>query len=432
MGLRGKSRMRNAAVIAALSLAVCAAHARKHDTHEKAQTLTDPSAGRAPVARIAVGPLGFLAPSPAYLNLRLAWASLNFIDPGHLLFTFHLNGLLQRMSDDDSSDGEDQMIRADVVDIATGKVVRQAEWRMRDRGRYLWPLRDGKFLVRERNELYLTDSSLELRPYLKFDTELQGVEVSPGRTMLMLEVEKFLESQGGGDDAPSLLLPAEHHERQRRTEMMLLRPGERTVLAKAELRLPIAVPLMEGGIAETRQGRGDKQWLIQGDTTGKTVQKIGEVKSDCAPQVQVLSRTVVLAQSCSFNSGSAVVVSALSLQGGVLWQDRWDSRYIWPSFDYAMDGSRFAYESMQANRDIGKMDSFGEQDIAAQPVGVFDTEAGKLVLVRNADPILSEGQNFALSADGRKFAILRNGAIEVYDLPAVAVKPVETAKKEKK
>jgi hypothetical protein len=39
--------------------------------------------------------------------------------------------------------------------------------------------------------------------------------------------------------------------------------------------------------------------------------------------------------------------------------------------------------------------------------------------VKDASPVLSAGQNFALSADGRRFAILRNGAIEVYDLPPV-------------
>jgi hypothetical protein len=42
---------------------------------------------------------------------------------------------------------------------------------------------------------------------------------------------------------------------------------------------------------------------------------------------------------------------------------------------------------------------------------------------------LSAGQNFALSADGRRFAILRNGAIEVYDLPPVEAAAPRTGKK---
>jgi hypothetical protein len=55
--------------------------------------------------------------------------------------------------------------------------------------------------------------------------------------------------------------------------------------------------------------------------------------------------------------------------------------------------------------------------VQGQMVGVFDTETGKLQLVKNATPALSAGHNYALTADGSRFAILRDGALEVYDLP---------------
>jgi hypothetical protein len=67
--------------------------------------------------------------------------------------------------------------------------------------------------------------------------------------------------------------------------------------------------------------------------------------------------------------------------------------------------------------------------VVSQPVGVFDTNTGKLALVKDASPILSAGQNFALSADGRCFAILRKGAIEVYDLPPATAKESGTGPK---
>ena len=435
MALRSKRRGWNAVAIALL-LTSCAAQAAKHEADAKSPE-SGHAAVPAPVARIAVGQLGFLAPSAAYLNLRLAWASLNFIDNNHLLFTFHTNGLLQRIPDDPLDD-EDQMIHADVLEIGSGRVLRQADWRMHDRGRYLWALQDGKFLVRERDSLFLTDNSLELRPYLIFKTDLQGVEVSPGRGMMMLEVKKLLppEESDSGGDAPSLFQPSlgsPVQVRQRRTEMMLLRPGERAVLAEAEIRDPIPVPLLEDGILEVIEGKQSKQWLIEREMTNKTTEQVGEVRSGCTPQLQALSRNVVLAQDCPVNGASGSMVSALSLAGEVLWEGLWQSKYIWPTFDYAEDGSRFAYESLEMNRSIGTMDAFGESDVVAQPVGVFDTESGKLELVLNASPILSEGQNFALSADGRRFAILREGAIEVYDLPPVEAKePVATAAKGKK
>lgn len=404
----------------AVLLATCAAHGASDKAKQK-------DVSPAPVARIRVAPLGFLAQSPAYLQMRLAWSSLNFIDKDHLLFTFHVNELLHRAPGESRGD-DDQMIRADVLEIATGKVVRTADWRMYDRARYIWALKDGKFLVRRGNELYLTDSSLQLKPYLAFRTDLQGVEVSPERTMMLLEVKKVIptaemaEGDGGGQ-APTLLggggtKPIE----TTRTEMLLVRPGEHTVLGRAQLRASGDVPLMEDGIVGMMHGSNSKQWVAQEQTIQKRLEKVGKVESACPPQTQVLSRDVVLLLGCPANGANGNSVVALKLGGKVLWEDRWGSRYIWPTFDYAEDGSRFAYESMETNRPVGTMDSFSQEDIVDQPVGVFDTKTGKLVLVENADPILSEGQNYALSADGRRFAILRRGAIEVFDLPPVVAK----------
>ena len=417
MGMRCECRCWRATAVAALVfLAAFPAHGAKG----KDQTPEPPK----PSVRIPVGPLGFLAPNAHYLQMRLAWSTLDFIDDNHLLFTFHVNQLLHR-SPDDAGHGSGQVVRADVLDIASGKLMRTAAWRMYDRGPYLWGLRGGQFLVRRANALYLTDSSLNLRPYLVFQTELEGVEVSPERTMLMLELKKVLPAAAGGDErkAPSLLGPgeaeAQQQEQRTRTEMVLLRPGEHRALGRAEFRTIRAVPLLEDGVVNMLNGDNPKQWVLDEETIQRTVKKLGKVVSDCAPRAQVLSRDVVLTIGCPVDGSNGNTVAAFKVGGGALWQDKWSSRYIWPTFAYAQNGSRFAYESMQANREIGAMDSFGETDIVGQPVGVFDTDTGKLVLVTYADPIMSEGQNYALSADGRRFAVLRNGAIEVFNLPPV-------------
>ena len=184
---------------------------------------------------------------------------------------------------------------------------------------------------------------------------------------------------------------------------------------------PVHLPLLEDGFLDVVEGKQPKQWVVEKKLLNKTTQEVGDVKSSCTPELVTLSETVALAENCPVNGADGNAVSALSLPGGVLWQSLWQSKYIWATFDYAEDGSRFAYGSLEMNRQVGTLDSFGEADVVAQPVGVFDTESGKLELVKDASPILSGGQNYALSADGRRFAILRAGAIEVYDLPVVPV-----------
>lgn len=427
MALRDKCRRWNLIAFAPLLLIVSAGQASTKHEAAAAPTVT-------PTVRIAVGPLGFMAPSEAYLQHRMAWATLDFVDDSHLLFTFHSSGLMRRIPGDPADD-EDQMIHAVVLEIATGKVTQQADWRMHDRQRYLWALQDGKFLVRQRNSLYLTDSNLELRPYLTFDTDLEAIEVSPGRTLMAIEMVKFLAPAAGESDTlgdvsgllpPSLVSPG--GIRQKRTELVLVHPGDKKAVAAVQMRNPMDLPLLEDGFLGALEGTQPKEWVIEKQLSGGDMEKIGEVKSMCRPDLVTLSANVALSENCPVNGADGYAVSALSMAGEVLWQGLWQSKYIWASFEVAENGSRFAYGSLETNRDIGRLDAFGEADVVAQPVGVFDTETGKLEVVKNASPILSGAHNFALSADGRRFAILRDGAIEVYDLPPV---PMDATVKDK-
>jgi hypothetical protein len=426
---------RKCACFCSATLAVLFSVAGSHGESKR-----NPDPGPPPSVRIAVDPLGFTAPSRAYMSYRLSTSTVDFIDKDHLLFTFRERRLLQRVPEDPPND-EDQLICAVVLDIATGKKLQEAHWRMHDRQRYLWALSGGKFLVRQRNSLYLTDEHLELRPYLGFENLLQSIQISPDRKLMVVEVQKILAppppADGEAGKTPSLdaLFGPAPPVRAKRTEVIMLRPEEKTAIAETETRNPVDLPLIEDGYLVAIEGKDAGKWMIRRgflksvakNAVADDPQTVTEFKSSCQPSLMSVSRSVVLAVGCSPNTGDDHMVTAFSLSGGVLWQDRWKQRYIWPTFDYAEDGSRFAYSSLEMKRVVGMLDSFGEEDITAQRVGVFDTSSGKLVMVRDATPVMSAGQNYALSSDGSRFAILRNGAIEVYDLPLVSAPPATPA-----
>ena len=127
-------------------------------------------------------------------------------------------------------------------------------------------------------------------------------------------------------------------------------------------------------------------------------------------------------------------MQAISLQGKTLWTYRWDSHYIWPTT--AVIGERPANRVQHAasRASVGTYDPFDESEVQAQRVDVLDTATGRLELTQYATPALSAGQNYALSPDGDRFAVLRDNAIEIYNLPpaapetAGASKPVVTGK----
>ena len=134
-----------------LCLMTDAAQAREHES------------GPQPTMRIPVESLGYRPPGKLYLLARYSSSSLDFLDSTHLLLTFRQPRLLLR---EQGSDGLDQVIQADVLELPTGKVVAQDQWLLHDRGRYLWRLADDKVMLRIGSSLYETDSKLHLKPLL--------------------------------------------------------------------------------------------------------------------------------------------------------------------------------------------------------------------------------------------------------------------------
>lgn len=382
-----------------------------HAAGRKGQT---DAAQPVPVERIEVAPLGYVAPGAFYLTYRLSSTTLHFIDDDHLLFTFRVGGLLRRVPSDQPDD-DDQQIRAMVLEAHSGKVVRQTEWRMHDRTQYLWPFPDGRFVVRVRDELYLTNESLDLTPYLFFDTALRDIQVSPDRRMLLIERDDSSKPAS----VPSL---GDSPLRNGHVKIEVVTAGTRNATIVTEADSAVKVPVMDDGILDVMEGGQMGTYAVRDlPFTGKP-KVIAEVKSNCRPSVEPVSARVALVVGC-YLEGDDRPVDAISLDGRDLWRDRWENKYIWGWFTFAQNGSRFAYESVEVTHPVSAFDALDDSDIAGQMVGVYDTESGKLVLVRDASPVLTAGQNVALSPDGMHFAVLRNGAIELYDLPPVSSTP---------
>ena len=178
-----------ALAVAALGLATAAAAAQRGSDPEshaapavKARFLSNhfpEQPSLAPIASIPVVPLGFTAPSSNYLGARNTFVSLDFIDEDRLLFTFRVPGLIHRdlKTGEESSERE---IRAVVLKLPQGtgeaRIEAEALWTVHDRVRYLWPLKDGHFLLRDRDNLLQGDATLALKPFLDFPGALLWVE----------------------------------------------------------------------------------------------------------------------------------------------------------------------------------------------------------------------------------------------------------------
>ena len=297
------------AVAAALSLATAVAAAQRGGDSQspappqvKARFLTNhfpDQPSLAPIASIPLVPLGFTAPSSNYLGARNTFVSLDFIDEDRLLFTFRVPGLIHR----DLKTGEEsneREIRAVVLKLPQGtaaQVEAEALWTVHDRVRYLWPLKNGHFLLRDRNSLLQGDATLALKPFLDFPGSLLWVELDPAQQFLVTNSREPL---------PRLRKPAmrglvqESSRRQLRPQsprdeddaaaedgrpelvVRILRRESGEVMLVSRVRTAVHLPINTAGYLENLRGQGMEWMLNLSYFTGGT-KMLGSVDTACDP-----------------------------------------------------------------------------------------------------------------------------------------------------
>ena len=391
-----------------------------------------PSSEPRPALRIPIAPLGFTAPAAIYQPYRIPQASLGFLDAKHLLFTFHVARLMRRVPNDPASD-LDQTIHAVVLALPSGKVLTQTDWRLHDRARYVWILGDGTFLLRKRDNFFLGDTSLSLTPYLSPIGTFMFGELSPDAHMFEAEYVSEVSNNtlGAPAPAPSLLGDGVQFPKAvQKYTMLIINTRDLSSKRVNDLPNPIALPLVTGGYITPEQGKG-REWALMLNPWTGPARTIAKVESTCRPEIEPLSADVFLTLDC-LPYTTDHVVTVFNLSGKELWNQRWQSRFVWGTLAFSQTGDRFAYGSLEVSHELGTLDPVEEDSILGQPIGVFQVQSGKADLVLDASPFMTAGENFALSPSGDRFAIIRNGAIEIYDLPPVDPSPAPAASKPKR
>jgi hypothetical protein len=362
-------------------------------------------------------PLGLAAPGPLYLGERNVLVSLDFLGEDRLLFTFRVPGLLHR----EPGDGEERYIRACVLALPGGTVQAEATWIVHDRSRYLWALDDSHFLLRDRNVLLEGDASLKLKPFLRFPGRVLTVNLDPDRKYLATNSREPVPAQtlqagaapAGDDsgDAHGAAQPAAPDLVAR-----VLRRDSGGVVLVDRVRQMVRLPLNEEGYLDMLRGNRDDDWDVEMHYFSGGHKTMGSVLSACAPDLDFLSDTEVLASGCSDRGDQALV--ALSTDGEKLWTDLTTDRQVWPLLRVAPEGGRFVRETLYVTHAVGLFAPLGDEDIRGQWVQVFNDADGEVVFESPASPIFDGGGNAAISPSGRRVAVIDKGAIEVFELPA--------------
>ncbi len=400
----------------------------------------------APTVSIPLAPLGFTAPSSNYLGTRNTFVSLDFLDEDRLLFTFRVPGLIHRdlKTGEESSERE---IRAVVLKLPQGTVEAEALWTVHDRIRYLWPLKNGHFLLRDRNSLLQGDATLTLKPFLDFPGSLLWIESDPAQQFLVTNSREPIAAAakpeapaaGGSSAAGSQSGPvtgqvtnqvsspatasatvttddedAPAEEGRPELVVRILRRATGEVMLVSRVRSAVHLPINSTGYLENLRGQGSGWMLNLSYFTGGT-RMLGSVDTACDPDDEFLSEDEILITGCSSDGASKLV--AKTTEGKTLWIAQAPSTQVWPHLTVAPNGSRLAWITLDASHAVSMFAPMDSGDVKEQSVTVFDAATGDVAFVSPLSPILDAGGNVALSPSGRRVALLNAGDLQVFDLP---------------
>ncbi|MGD0480778.1 MAG: hypothetical protein ABSA42_11450 [Terracidiphilus sp.] len=392
----------------------------------------------APIASIPVVPLGFTAPSSNYLGTRNTFVSLDFLDEDRVLFTFRVPGLIHRDLKTGQESSERQ-IRAVILTLPQGTVQAEGLWTVHDRVRYLWPLKDGHFLLRDRRSLFQGDATLTLKPFLDFPGSLLWVELDPAQQFLVTNSREPLAAavkpEAAAADGPSptgsisgqLSSPAtaqatvttdqdDTAAEEGRPELVvrILRRETGEVMLVSRVRSAVHLPINNIGYVENLRSRGTEWTLNLSYFTGGT-RMLGSVDTACDPDDEFLSQDEILITGCSPDGASKLV--AMTMEGKTLWIAQAPETEMWPHLTVAPNGSRLAWTTLDTSHLVSMFAPMDSEDVKEQSVTVFDAATGDVAFVSPLSPILDAGGNVALSPSGRRVALLNAGAIQIFDLP---------------
>ncbi|MDE1162501.1 MAG: hypothetical protein PW792_11235 [Acidobacteriaceae bacterium] len=399
------------------------------------------SNGPQPVARISLADVGAPGVSARFLELGASIFTLNLLDAQHMLVTYAAKSLVRR-TEGSTKDSDDRNIEAVVVQLPSGHVLAKTEWMLHDHARYLWPVGEGRFVIRIGNELALISPLERLgttEPFLRVALPRQpgvalGAVSSPdGKIMAVIRQLPPEEQKGpvvtlgnGADNRP-------------KPEYLVnyVRLGEKSTMsssATVKVAIPLSLPLDSDGYLWAEEGNPN-HWAVSFNVFGQPKEiAAGKLESPCPPKLRLMSNSEYLAMTCQgLNQGMRLM--SLGFDGHETWEEDFPAMSQVPSFVSAPEAGRFAM-SFETDVPTGQMatNSLPGQANAQtethrqQELRVYGTESGDLLLKLAVAPVFHTPENFDLSADGRTLAVLVGDEIQVYDLPAPSARDVADRK----
>ena len=382
-----------------------------------------------PEVEIDLQSMGYMGYSSRLADDNLSLLTAYFVDAGHVLVTFHARSLVARSAEDKTGD-QVRNIAAVLLEVPSGKVLARTEWHVFDYARYLWPLGDGRFLLRIRNTLRVLDpmpgltagDAFQQQMLLHEPGTLVALGVSPVGHVMTLQIaipRKRLPLPGDMKAVGDSTVTTDANGPVMMHFLRLEAGTGRGLIAAAagKVRAPqiLRLPLDDAGFLLSEQGARD-EWNVNFDAFDGKRRDLGAVDSSCPPLLEFASRSQFVALECR-GSEEKLALSAFDFQGNELWQERFvdDSHNF--NFRFSPDAGRFAVSrSLNISREVNS-EGTPQGPSQTQELRVYSVHGGDLLFQGRYGQETREVQNFDLSSDGMRLLCVHGGKLALWSLP---------------
>jgi hypothetical protein len=392
--------------------------------------------GPQPAVRLPLADLGFPGVSQSFQDAGAAMLTVHFVDNTHILLTYGLRGLVERIKDDPPTD-DDRAVAALLLELPSGKVLARTRWHLHDHGQYLWAIGNGRFLLRIRSTLtsiaplanLASDDAFRQTRFASLPGVIDAVVVSPEGDLVTVETSPprkpppertvfFVNEPQEKEPDPLETFHFMRTEGIGSLESPLLAISAGSVRARGTATLP-----MNGRGYLMAKSEKRNRWAVEFEGFDGDNRKLSYVDSSCAPRMVLVSPSQFVVFSCR-GADDRIMLSSFNFLPLETWEEPLGESIGSTHFAYAPQAGRFALSRMisSAPSSTPGTTSVGAGEANSQEVRLYQIESGDLLLKLSCSPASRTGQNFDVSADGMSVLVVRGGVIEVYRMPPLSAK----------
>ncbi|HZL27920.1 MAG TPA: hypothetical protein VFC39_15455 [Acidobacteriaceae bacterium] len=259
--------------------------------------------------------------------------TVHFVDPTHILVTYNLRDLVERIPNDPPGD-TDRSTAALLLELPSGKVLARTRWHLHDYSQYLWSLGNGRFLLRMHSTLtsiaplanLATGDAFRQTPFVQVPGTIDAIIVAPEGDLATLEASPPRKPKP--PPGPVTFLNAGDPDARPPENVFFVRvsgtgspesPVRATSAGSVKAERVAPLPLNgRGYLSVTSQKH--MRWTMQFNSFDGPIRKLSYVDSSCAPWMQFVSPSQFLVFSCR-GSDDRILLSAFDFSPQEMWEE---------------------------------------------------------------------------------------------------------------